>query len=81
MNIIKAPFSPAQVYLLNEYQNSGRLHPLTCDGDGRTDRAIHADGEGRLVATTRGWICPYCSYKQGWAPAFMITEQANDRGD
>ncbi len=62
-------FTPEEVISLNEYQNSGAFHPFTCGGD-RTDDQ-HLDGEGLLVATEAGWICPYCGYTQNWAHEFM----------
>jgi hypothetical protein len=62
-------FTPDEVKSLNEYQQAGAFHPFTCGGD-RTDEN-HLDGEGLLVATEDGWICPYCDYKQGWAHDFM----------
>lgn len=67
MKQIKAPFTPKQVMLLNKFQNRQTEHPFTCGGEGRTDEEIHGDGEGVLVATVRGWICPYCNYTQNWA--------------
>lgn len=62
-------FTPEQVASLNEYQKSGTFHPFTCGGN-RTDEH-HLDGEGILVATEDGWICPYCDYKQDWAHEWM----------
>jgi len=61
-------FTPEEVLSLNEYQNSGVMHPFTCGGGHRTE---HPDGEGLLVATTQGWICPYCEYRQDWAHDWM----------
>ena len=47
---------------LNDRQTSGEYHPYTCGGN-RTDDH-HLDGEGILLATPTGWVCPYCDYKQ-----------------
>lgn len=47
---------------LNQHQHSGRTHPFTC-GRKRTDEH-HLDGEGILLATPQGWMCPYCDYRQ-----------------
>jgi hypothetical protein len=52
----------AEITILNKFQKSGKFHPLTCGGN-RTDKN-HLDGEGILVATKEGWVCPYCDYKQ-----------------
>ncbi len=51
-------FTPEEVESLNSYQISGAFHPFTCGGD-RTDKD-HLDGEGLLVATEDGWLCPFC---------------------
>ena len=67
--MIKAPFTPEQVEALNHWQHSGKIHPFTCGGN-RTDE-LHLDGQGVLVATREGWVCPYCDYKQDWAHDFM----------
>lgn len=75
MSIIKKPFTKEHIAALNEYQKSGKFHPFTCGGN-RTDKN-HLDGEGILVATEDGWICPYCDYKQDWAHEFMTKLQCN----
>lgn len=59
-------FSPDEVQSLNEYQHSGAFHPFTCGSGHRCDPQ-HLDGEGLLVATVDGWICPFCDYRQDWA--------------
>lgn len=68
---ITAPFTADQVDALNRWQRYGRVHPFTCGSGNRTD-AAHQDGEGKLVATLSGWHCPYCTYTQNWAHAFMV---------
>jgi hypothetical protein len=57
-------FTPEEVHSLNGYQNWGMAHPFTCGAGHRTE---HPDGEGLLIATTKGWVCPYCDYRQDWA--------------
>lgn len=64
-------FTPKQVESLNEYQKKGYMHPFTC-GSGRRCDKDHLDGEGILVATEDGWICPFCDYTQNWAHGFMM---------
>lgn len=64
-------FTKEQVDSLNRYQSDGRFHPFTC-GNRKDIQKTHADGEGILVATEDGWICPYCDYKQEWAHEFML---------
>lgn len=63
--IIRAPWTQKQVDDLNQMQQSGTVHPYTCGGE-RTDKD-HIDGQGILVATVNGWVCPYCDYKQNWS--------------
>jgi hypothetical protein len=70
MAIIKAPFTPEQVEGLNRWQAADHAHPFTCRSGRRTDSS-HLDGEGVLVATERGWHCPFCDYTQDWAHDFM----------
>jgi len=71
--IINAPFTIEQVERLNYFQRANIFHPYTCGSGNRTD-ANHLDSEGLLVATTAGWICPYCDYKQNWCSAFMVAD-------
>jgi hypothetical protein len=61
---LKTPWTKEQVDSFNKQQNDGEHHPYTCK-NGRNK--YHLDGEGVLVATTEGWVCPYCDYKQNWA--------------
>jgi len=65
--MIRAPFTPKQVEVLNEFQNSGVIHPFTCAECGRD-----------LLATEQGWICStlICRYTQDWAHAFMASREA-----
>lgn len=88
---IYAPFSPEQVQRLNEYQTGthGGLsgHPFPCPnrGDGVVERpagpdyavAPHPYGDGTLIATEAGWVCPHCSHQQNWAHSFMADRQAS----
>ena len=69
LEIIKAPWTPEQVKALNEFQQSEHWHPFTCGGNNRDEK--HLDGEGVLVATAYGWVCPYCDYEQDYAYEFM----------
>jgi len=47
-----------------------QMHPFTCANRG--DHPEMAGDKGVLVPTTRGWICPFCSYTQTWAHDFML---------
>ena len=82
MDKIKAPFSPEQVKLLNEYQEMGIMHPFTCGGqpmefedeDGKftENSRDQCPNEGLLIATKQGWVCPCGKYTQDWAHDFML---------
>jgi len=63
-NLLRPPWTPEQVEALNAAQRDPSRHPYTC-GNNRTD-ARHTDGEGVLVATPDGWVCPFCDYRQPW---------------
>lgn len=47
---------------LNAHQLNPTFHPYTCSNRPLDQR--HLDGEGILVATVDGWVCPFCEYKQ-----------------
>lgn len=68
MDTIVPPWTAEQVEAMNQFQHERTFHPFTCENrnDGK-----HGDGEGILIATPDGWICPHCDYKQGWAHGFM----------
>jgi len=51
------------------------MHPFTC-ATGETKKDL--DGEGVLVATPEGWVCPYCDYTQNWAHDFMAERPSHD---
>lgn len=53
----RSHWTPEQVAKMNEWQHNGLIHPYTCE----------TSEHGPLVATVRGWICPYCDYVQTWA--------------
>lgn len=63
-DVIRAPFTNSQVTALNMVQQSGAIHPFTC---GKRSASWH--GEGVLIATKKGWVCPEdrCDYTQDWA--------------
>lgn len=72
--IVEAPWTMEEVKRLNAIQNDRRYHPFTCASGNRTDKN-HLDGEGVLLATTTGWVCPYCEYTQNWAHDFMLQKR------
>ena len=77
MTKITAPFSDAQVEALNEYQKIGIMHPFTCGNENKRKKCKLSDiHEGILIATTKGWVCPDCGYKQDWAHDFMTDMNA-----
>lgn len=74
---VEAPWTPEQVAALNRWQDSGRVHPFTCGSGNRMDaehqiqQANRGGDFGQLIASTNGWFCPACSYRQTWAHDFM----------
>jgi hypothetical protein len=74
---IRAPWTPEQVEGLNRWQMSDYVHPYTCGSGYRTNKDIHPDGEGKLVATANGWVCPNCDYTQDWAHEFSVEPPPN----
>lgn len=66
----KAPFTPAEVTSLNQFQSSGVMHEFTC-GSGERIAPSHDAQGGALIATLNGWICPYCDYTQDWCHEWM----------
>ena len=73
MNKIIAPFAADQVAKLNEFQELGFIHPFTCCSKiGQHCERINGSGNGTLIATAKGWICPCGHFTQDWAYDFMI---------
>lgn len=71
----RAPWTDEEVRLLNQHQQNPQFHPFTCGSGNRTDEK-HLDGEGVLVATPDGWVCPYCDYRQDWCHQTMIAKSS-----
>ncbi|MGW2721391.1 hypothetical protein [Streptomyces sp. NPDC001492] len=65
-DMIRPPWTPEQVAVLNRFQQYGGMHPFTCGGK-------HRHNNPTLEAREDGWHCPatYCDYRQDWAHAFM----------
>ena len=70
-DITTAPWFDAEVDVLNDFQKNLSNQPFTCRSGNRKNSA-HYDGEGILIATREGWICPYCDYKQNWSPSALL---------
>lgn len=70
---LKTPFTNDQVEKLNQYQEKGFFHPFTCCSAGSEQKCQRRNGtgEGTLIATNEGWVCPCGEYKQDWAHTFM----------
>ncbi len=76
MQQISAPFSAETIHRLNQRQVGvddivGMLHPFTCPNRADGTHGDEGGDRGVLIATTGGWICPHCNYKQDWAHASM----------
>ena len=63
--------SADEIERLNHWQNAGQFHPFTCPNRGDGEHRQFNGDLGALVATRRGWICPWCDYTQDWAHDFM----------
>lgn len=61
----RAPWTAAQVAVLNRWQACTWLHPFTCRSGCR---------RVPLVATPEGWRCLDCDYRQDWAHRVMLSE-------
>ncbi|RWB67605.1 hypothetical protein [Mesorhizobium sp.] len=66
-------FTAEQVENLAHNQTSGHVHPFTCANRGDGNHRNAYGDLGALVATVRGWICPFCDYTQDWAHGGMLT--------
>lgn len=66
-------FTSQEVGNLNFFQNRREFHAFTCEPSaaGRKSRSECPDGEGVLIATEDGWVCPCGAYTQKWAHSFM----------
>lgn len=64
-----APWTPLQVSHLNEFQQTGFIHPLTC-GCPHPNRT--------LIATSDGLVCPNgrCQWTQTVAPSYAVDGSA-----
>ncbi len=53
-----------RVKLLNNRQKNGFVHPYTCNRDKLDCEVRSQKGDGILIATADGWVCPCGQYKQ-----------------
>lgn len=73
---IYAPFTPAEVMALFEFQAKNDVHLFTCPH--RHDHPDFIGDKGVLIPTVRGWICLFCDYTQDWAHDFMVGRDAGE---
>jgi hypothetical protein len=66
MTMINAPFTGEQVQSMNGFQTRSLMHPMTC----RVDDCRSVNGSGPMTATTLGWMCRSCDYRQDWTFIF-----------
>lgn len=64
--MISAPFTGEQVQSMNGFQTRSMMHPMTC----RADDCRVTYGAGPMTATTLGWMCRHCDYRQDWTFIF-----------
>jgi len=60
-----------EVLAANLNQTARRFHPFTCPNRSDGEHRNFNGDKGALVATRRGWICPWCDYTQDWAHDFQ----------
>lgn len=72
------PFTSDQVEILAHNQTCGFVHPFTCANRGDGDHREAYGDKGALIATVRGWICPFCDYTQDWAHGHMMAAKAEN---
>jgi hypothetical protein len=61
-----APFNGQQVQSMNGFQVRSGMHPMTC----REDDCRSATRAAPMTATTLGWMCRDCDYRQDWTFTF-----------
>lgn len=64
-----APFTTNEIENINAYQDSGAMHPLTCQSDEISRDHCERDNkisEGKLRAIKECLICPCGRYRQFW---------------
>ena len=71
--IKKNIWSQEQVDALNKMQQSRVTHPYTCPNRVSPEHKPGRRDLGLLVATTEGWVCPECGYRQEWAHNSSLT--------
>jgi hypothetical protein len=65
---LKAPWTSEEVVLLNVRQQVSWLHEYQCTGDCTLrHESLPIIAKLALIATTDGWYCPLCQYRQNWA--------------
>lgn len=77
---MEAPFTEEQTAHLNNWQSAGYVHPFTCcsAGSEKHCQRRNGEGEGILIATEVGWVCPCGEYKQDWAHDHMAQPLPED---
>ena len=63
----KGMWSDEKVNQLNEGQKDTSRHPYTCDRSSVSCQVRVNDGDGVLIATNGGWVCPCGNYRQFWS--------------
>lgn len=76
---LRKAFSSQQVKHLNNWQDSGLVHPFTCGNLVCSKDRVLRNHDCNLVATEYGWFCPSCGYHQDWAHDFMLDGSLLDR--
>lgn len=75
---IVAPFTVHEAMNLNAYQAAGNGRRFVCPNSGDGNHGELFGSTGTMIATTGGWICPWCDHRQEWAHGYMADPQNLD---
>lgn len=67
---VTAPFNALQVLNLKAWQKLNIFHEFTCCSHDGCNR-LEQQGQGVLIPSEKGWVCPCGKYEQNWAHDFM----------
>lgn len=63
----KGLWSDEKVDLLKYRQEKAEFHPYTCDRSSVNCQVKFNEGDGVLIPTNEGWVCPCGNYRQFWS--------------
>lgn len=57
---------------VNQWQNAGFVHPLTCGNDSQHQNLVPKEKDGKVIL-----ICLDCAYTQKWIPPVVLSDYVN----